>query len=141
VILVLSGCSSVKPLEISAKPIDRPELVLPSADQLNLRIIDWVIITEENYEEVFSQLRETGNDPVLFGLSDKGYENLSLNLSDVRAFIQQQKTIIAAYERYYKDAEVALSRAQREVQSVNQQVEKENKSRDQKSFFETINPF
>ena len=51
-ILLLSSCSSfqtVDPVVISTKPLDRPELILPPTDQLTMRDVEWVIITEENY--------------------------------------------------------------------------------------------
>jgi hypothetical protein len=42
---------------------------------------------------------------VLFGLSAQGYTNLSLNLSDIRALVQQQQEIINAYVNYYETGE------------------------------------
>jgi hypothetical protein len=36
---------------------------------------------------------------------------LGLNFSDIRALVQQQQAIIAAYEGYYKEAEQALDKA------------------------------
>jgi hypothetical protein len=84
---------------------------LPGATELRMRDIDWVIITPENYEEVFARLSESGRPVAIFGLTDKGYENLGLNLSDLRAYIQQQQVIIAAYENYYKAANAALDSA------------------------------
>lgn len=48
---------------------------------------------------------------MFFALTEKGYENLSLNLNDLRTFIQQQRAIVAAYERYYMSAEQRLDQA------------------------------
>lgn len=113
VLLFLAGCSTNKPqpIEITTKPIDKPELVLPDAGELNMRDIKWVLITPENYEQVFEELGKDGRPVVLFGLTDKGYENLGLNLSDLRAYIQQQQAILAAYENYYQASEAALADA------------------------------
>ena len=144
VILALAGCANPRKLEISAKPVERPELVLPSADQLNMRDVQWVVITPENYEEVFARLKGENKDLVLFGLTDEGYERLALNLSDVRAYIQQQRTIIAAYERYYKQAEQALDDAQSNASDVNRQVQEENTRAEEEengSFWNKIKPF
>ena len=118
-ILILSSACAPKPqpVVISAKPVAKPELVLPKADRLTARDVTWVVITPDNYEKVFSDLAKKGQPVVLFALTDKGYENLSLNLSDVRAYIQQQKAIILAYEAYYKDGEAALKSADQQIQS------------------------
>jgi len=108
--LFLMGCSLNQPklLEVSASPIDKPELVLPNAQELNLRDVDWVVVTADNVEQVLADIEKSGRPVVLFALTDEGYENISLNLSDLRAYIQQQQAIMAAYDRYYKDAEDTL---------------------------------
>jgi len=108
-LLVLTGCSS-KPQEltVSARPIDKPELVLPQAQELNLRTLDWKVVTPDNIDEVWAEIETSGRPVVLFALTDEGYERVSLNLSDIRAYIQQQRSIIAAYDRYYKNIEDTL---------------------------------
>lgn len=113
--LLVSGCSLLtpqpKPVEISTQPVEKPELELPQADELRLRDVDWTLLTPENVEEVFAEAEESGRPIVFFALTDKGYENLGLNISDIRALIQQQQTIIAAYENYYKESQEALDGA------------------------------
>ena len=84
---------------------------MPNADELNLREVKWVIITPENVEEQIKAIEESGRPAAFFALTDKGYENLGLNLSDLRAYIQQQQAIIAAYKSYYEKAEEALDGA------------------------------
>ena len=76
-----------------------------------MRNVEWVVITKDNYKEVFETLSKTGRPIAVFGLTDKGYADLGLNLSDIRAYIQQQQAIIAAYERYYKEADSKLNEA------------------------------
>lgn len=123
-ILLISGCSSTpQRIEVSAKPVERPELVLPNADRLRMRSFDWVVLTPENFDEKVAELQRTGRPVVFFALTDKGYENIALNLSDIRAYIQQQAAIIAAYENYYKQSEQALSDANAQIENTNKQIE------------------
>ena len=109
ILTLLTGClgrSDIpEPIEIKTKPIEKPLLVLPEADELVQRKVEWILITPENYEKVFSDVSDKGRPLVLFGLTDRGYENVSLNLSDIRTYISQQQSIIAAYKRYYTEAE------------------------------------
>jgi len=107
-------------LEVSAKPVEKPKLTLPNADLLKMREVKWVIVTEENYKQVFADIKKSGRPIAIFGLTDKGYANLGLNFSDIRAYVQQQKSIIAAYEAYYKGADEAISKANKEIQESNQ---------------------
>lgn len=76
-------------------------------DKLTLRPVEWTIVTEENIEEVFAQLRADGQNLALFALTDTGYENLGLNISDIRQLVQQQRAIILAYENYTNNNESA----------------------------------
>lgn len=110
--LSLSGCATgPAKLEISTKPVEKPQLVLPKADLMRMRNFQWVVITKENYQEQVDKFLKNGSPVALFALTDDGYAALGLNLSDIRAYIQQQQAIIAAYERYYKEADAKLNSA------------------------------
>ena len=98
-------------IEVSAKPVEKPTLTLPDADEINFREIDWIILTPENFEEEVAKIQNLGRPVAFIALTDKGYENLGLNLSDLRAFIQQQQAIILAYKNYYEQAEETLDNA------------------------------
>lgn len=118
-LLLLSGCATPQPkvIEISAKPIDKPQLIVPSADRLNLRDIQWIVITPENVDDVMAKLSASGGKVAVFALTDKGYENLALNINDLRTYITQLQAIIVAYEGYYKDSNSALDAANAEIEA------------------------
>jgi hypothetical protein len=116
--VTLGGCSllpwSSEPprvIEVSAKPVEKPVLVLPNADELNLREIEWIVLTEENFDDKVEYIKKSGRPVVFFALTDKGYENLGLNFSDLRAYVQQQQAIIAGYKSYYDKAEQTMDEA------------------------------
>jgi len=138
-LLVISGCSSSMPqrIEVSAKPIDKPELVLPDPEGLRMKEVKWVLLTPENFEEKLKDFEKSGRPVVFFALTDEGYENISMNFSAIRAYIQQQQAIIAAYENYYKNANEALDAANSEIDGAKSQVEEQQKEEDG-SFFEKI---
>lgn len=73
---------------------------MPNADPLDLRDVEFIIVTKDNIDEVFEKLK---GDKVLFGLTPENYENIALNLSDLRAYIAQQKSIIILYENSYDE--------------------------------------
>ena len=51
---------------------------------------------------MFTKLKEKNLDPVLFGLSDDGYEALSKNFAQIRHYIQKQKLQLETYKKYYE---------------------------------------
>jgi hypothetical protein len=125
--LFLVGCSSTpQRIEISAKPIEKPKLILPDPAELRLKELQLIVITRDNAEEVFAQLEKDKLDPVLIGMSDEGYEVLALNYSDIMAFIQQQNAIIAAYKNYYEQSEQALEDANQQIDETNNAIESKN---------------
>jgi len=142
---VLVGCSTpVKQIEVSTKPIERPNLVVPKIDPIKQKDIEWIVITEENAEEVFERLRKMKVDVALLGVTDKGYESLSLNFAETQRIIRQYKAVIAAYEAYYLDAESALDNAQKNQADIDKQIDAENqkaKDESEKPLLEKFNPF
>lgn len=97
-----SGVSEVEPVtsvEVKTLEIPRPAPIVPEVDQLNLRDVQWVIITPENVDEQFKQIKN--GEYVFFALTREGYENLALNISDIRANVEQHKRIIAIYKQQF----------------------------------------
>ena len=110
--MALTACSQLpQRIEVSAKPIDKPALTLPPVDELVLREVDWIVINQDNLDEKVAELTAHGAPLAIFVLTSQGYENLGLNISDIRAMVQQQQRIIVAYENYYKQAERAMENA------------------------------
>ena len=102
-ILLLSGCSTIDLIDTREKEVERTELNLPSADPLTLNDPDWIVVTPENANEVFAYLREQGSDPVIFGLTDQGYEKLSIDFLRIRQHINTQRNILLRYKEYYEE--------------------------------------
>lgn len=115
ILTLLGGClgrnNIPEQIEIKRTPVKKPELVLPNADQLQQRELEWILITPETNVEVFDKVKDTGQPLVLFGLTGGGYERLALNMSDIRMYISQQKAIIDAYQNYYVESERTMDNA------------------------------
>lgn len=145
-LFLLAGCSStVKRVEVSTKPIERPQLVVPKIDPISQKEVEFIIITEENYQEVFARLKEMKVDPILIGVTDEGYENIGLNFAETQRIIRQYKAVIAAYEAYYIEAEQALTGAEKNLSDVENQVDAQNErnqdEQDSKFSLDKLNPF
>ena len=117
ILISLAACST-KPqqINVTATPVERPTLTLPPVDELRLKEVKWIVINEKNIDEVIALLKTQDGAFAVYALTGEGYGNLGTNFSDIRAMIQQQQAIIAAYEGYYQEAEDALNGAVKEVQ-------------------------
>jgi hypothetical protein len=107
-LFLLSACSRpaateipvALPVEVRTVQVPRPSPIVPAVDQVQLRDVNWIIVTPDNAESVFASL---AGDKVLFAVTVDGYESLALNLSDIRAMIQQQQRVIAIYRASYRE--------------------------------------
>ena len=92
--LTLIGCSSSpKVITIKAEPIDPVPLILPDVDRIELENTKFYVVNEKNAQQIFDKLKEKNYDPVIFGVTDDGYEILSVNNAKVLQLVKQQKAI------------------------------------------------
>jgi len=107
--IFLSSCSSVpKVVTYKSSPIDKPNLILPDTSVLELRDVDFIIVTIDNMDEVMNELQKVNSNIALFSLTDVGYENLSLNNAEILKLLSQQQSIIAAYKSYYEGVQTNI---------------------------------
>jgi hypothetical protein len=67
--------------------------------------VEWFIVTEENLEEFILDFKKVNTEFVVAAMTIKGYENLSLNVAELRRYINQQKSLIVYYEDSVKPKE------------------------------------
>ena len=100
--LTLSGCSSIKQLDIFTMEVERQPLDLEKPTIQQLEELKWIIITSENADEVFKKMKEQGLDPVIFGLSDNDFKLLAKNFAQIRAHMMKLNVMIDEYKDYYE---------------------------------------
>lgn len=109
--LLLSGCFSfpkfgsskpVEPIEIRTVPVEKTPLALESPQPLRLKPVEWIVITPQNWEEVFKQMQSKEHNLVLFGLTSDGYQSLAVTIAELRNLINTQRIIIEKYKEYYE---------------------------------------
>jgi len=113
IVLSLGGCSSFLPevTKYSSEPVERPLLILPESEITEMRGVDYIVVTEENVDEVWRELEASGKPIVLFALTHEGYEALALNNADIIRFLSEQRAVIIAYKEYYEKADKAIGDA------------------------------
>ena len=98
--LTISGCSLIpKQVEVQTKFIERKIPIQDQPKGLTLYPVTFYAVTEENYEEFQEKFKDKNENLVFFALSVPDYENMSLNLAEMKRYIDQQKTIIVYYEK------------------------------------------
>ena len=100
--ITLAGCSGLIP-EAEIKTVTKVEkIVVPVvARPKPLRLTDTriFVVTKDNYDEFVKDFTEVYGDLAYVAISMKDYENLALNIAEMRRFLNQQKQIIIYYEK------------------------------------------
>lgn len=63
------------------------------------------VVTKDNYEEFVKEFTDAYGDLAFVALSMKDYENLALNVADIKRYLEQQNEIIVYYEKAVTDTE------------------------------------
>ena len=103
--LFLSGCSLLpwgsKP-EVKTEVVTKVERVqIPTvARPKPVQLIDTriYVVNEDNLEQFIQEFKDTNGDLAFIALSVKDYENLALNIAELRRFMNQQTDVIIYYE-------------------------------------------
>ena len=90
----------VKPVEVITIEKPAPVYHPPLPNQILPLPVEWRVLTPETMQTYLDDLN-AGKAPVdaYYGLTPKGYENLSSNMAEVKRYIRQVLSVI----KYYRD--------------------------------------
>ena len=101
-VIFLTGCSNLRlPAEIKTvtkiEKVTIPTVAHPKPVQLNdVRVY---VVNADIYEEFVKEFTAENGELAFVALSMQDYENLALNIAELRRYINQQKNIIIYYEK------------------------------------------
>lgn len=97
---LLAGCAMNPPVDVNVKPINKVIVQPARPEPINLNKVAFKVVTKQTLDAFIaeqSKLQGTDN-PVFIAMSTKTYEALSLNLAELKRYIDQQQQIIVYYE-------------------------------------------
>lgn len=112
----LIGCAGIE--EKIVLKTDYVTKDIPLQDRpkpLNLHDIEWYVVTPENIDEFLKRFENEAGTSVFFAISVTDYENMSLNVAELKRYINQQKAIIIYYEDSIGSMEEDLPKDTEEV--------------------------
>ena len=100
-LIISSGCSLIPPqVEVQTKFVEKQIPIQGHPKGLTMYPLQFYAVTEANFEEFKAKFeKENGGSLVYFAMSVPDYENLSMNMGELKRYIEQQKTIIIYYEQ------------------------------------------
>lgn len=98
----MTGCANTTaPIKIDTQPVQLAIIQPAAPAPVSLSDVKVSVVTAATLDAFIKQAKvEQGTDnPVFVVVSVKGYENLSLNIAELKRYILQQQQIIAYYQQ------------------------------------------
>jgi hypothetical protein len=94
---LISACSE-KP-KPTAKPIIEKNIpIQPRPKQVTLNDVEFYVVSDKNLEEFIERYKNENGHIAFVAMTPRGYENISLNVAELRRYMNQQKQLITYYE-------------------------------------------
>ena len=102
-VLLLSSCSSFKPEKeiVTVEKIVKPTIAIAlKPSPIEMKNADVLVVTEQNFQEVVEKVKAKQNGQfVVYALDLKSFENLAINMEQIKRYIEQQNEVILYYEK------------------------------------------
>lgn len=93
------ACGTIDPqVVVKTEYVEKKIPLQPHPKGVTMHPVYFYAVNEENLEEFLSRFESENGDIVFFAISVPHYENLSLNMADLKRYIGQQKSLIVYYE-------------------------------------------
>ena len=102
----LAGCitwiKSETSTEVPTIQEHKSPLAIRAPDPIKVVPPEWKVITPENADAVFAELKKTKQEAVLIATTPNGYKQLSITIAELRQLIDTQRQLIIQYQIYYE---------------------------------------
>lgn len=102
-LFILVGCANFREplikntvIEVEIPIQDRPKAV-------DLLDVKFYVVTKENLNDFLKRFEKDNGEVVFYAISVQSYENLALNIGQLRRYINQQQNLIVYYESSIKN--------------------------------------
>jgi len=107
-LLFLTGCSlgNPEPKVVTVTEIQKTQVpTVARPKPINLTDTRLYVVNEDNIEDFLAEFEEVNGNRAFVAFSVKDYENLALNIAELRRYIKQQGEIILYYETAVTETE------------------------------------
>ena len=101
-LLLSSGCSSwreILPVEIKTVEVERKIPTQKRPRHVKMNDVYFYVVTADTFENFKKRFEKENGDLLFYALSVRDYENIALNMADIKRFIDQQNQILVYYEK------------------------------------------
>lgn len=104
-LILLSACASQEKVVVQTQIIKSEIPIQSRPKSVSLTNIKFYVVTKDNLNNFLKTFEKENNDVVFYAISVKDYENIALNVAELRRYINQQDKVILYYETAVKKQE------------------------------------
>jgi len=101
-LLVLASCAKEPEIVVETKFIEKNIAIVGRPPPISLSDVTFRVVSKETFDDFIAEFRSTNVTDTFIVISVRDYEKLSLNLAELKRYIEQQDKIIVYYERSVK---------------------------------------
>lgn len=104
-VVTLSGCTMTPKEKIVTKEvlIEKIPLNLDMPKPFVWQDFEIIVVTKDNFDDVMKELENSGKSLALFAFDKESYEALTINVTEMKRYMSEQKVIILEYKDYYEN--------------------------------------
>ena len=101
VLIMACSCSLLptREIQVSAKPIERKivQPVMPRA--IDLKELQWMTVTPDNWEDQLARIEEQEGELVFLAMTIPDYEVMAYNMQEIKRYITELKDVVVYYRK------------------------------------------
>ena len=99
VLIAGSSCSLLptNPIQVTAKPIERTIVQPIMPREIDLKQLQWIAVTPDNWEEQLARIEKQEGELVFLAMTIPDYEVMAYNMQEIKRYITELKDVVVYY--------------------------------------------
>ena len=99
ILIAGSSCSLLptNPIQVTAKPIERTIVQPIMPREINLKQLQWIAVTPDNWEEQLARIEKQEGQLVFLAMTIPDYEVMAYNMQEIKRYITELKDVVVYY--------------------------------------------
>ena len=99
--MMVCSCSLIptKQIQVTAKPIERVIVQPIMPREIDLKELQWIAVTPDNWDEQLARIEEQEGELVFLAMTIPDYEVMAYNMQEIKRYITELKDVVVYYRK------------------------------------------
>ena len=100
-LMMVCSCSLIptKQIQVTAKPIERKIVQPIMPREIDLKELQWIAVTPDNWDEQLARIEEQEGELVFLAMTIPDYEVMAYNMQEIKRYITELKDVVVYYRK------------------------------------------